>query len=201
MRYKTLRFGGCYHFYHFGNPREAIFRWEEDYYSFLDMFRKYLYPVVWLYAYCLLPTHFHLLLRVKEKRKIDYVYSNPEMVTTQFSNLFGAYTKHINQRYHRSGSLFDGGSPRELPRKKQLICDLIVYIHLNPQIFGVVSDFRHWPFSSCYAYLRQDRRSMIAKEILLDPQSYKRILKLQGTPRLCVMDWEGGPDYKKDAGS
>jgi hypothetical protein len=196
-----LSYGSCYHFYQSGNPKEAIFCLEEDYYSFLEMFRKYVHPIVFLYAYCLLPTHFHLLLRVKEKPTIDYVYSNQEMLGAQFSNLFLAYTKHINQRYQRSGNLFNGGSPREVPRKKQLLCDLVVYIHLNPQIYGIVSDFRHWPFSSCYAYLRQDRRSMIAKELLLDSVSYQRILELQLAPRLQVMDWDGGLDYLKNLGS
>ena len=94
----------------------------------------------------------------------------------------------------RTGVLFNG-STREIPWNKDLICDLVVYIHQNPQIHGIVTDFRYWPFSSCYAYLRQDRRSMIAKELLLDPVWYRRIVQEQKVPRLRVRDWE------EDAGS
>ena len=194
MTQENLDFGCCYHLYHSGNPQEAIFRLEEDYYSFLELFRKYVRPIVNLYAYCLLPTHFHLLLRIKDKKEIEYVYSNNGMLWVQFSNLFSSYTKKFNQRYQRTGYLFNG-SAREIPRNKELICDLVVYIHQNPQIHGMVTDFRYWPFSSCYAYLRQDRRSMIAKELLLDPVLYRRIVQEQNVPRLRVRDWE------EDAGS
>jgi REP element-mobilizing transposase RayT len=194
MTQENLGFGCCYHLYHAGNPREAIFRLEEDYYSFLELFRKYVWPIANLYAYCLLPTHFHLLLRIKDKKEIEYVYSNNGMLSVQFSNLFGSYTKHINQRYQRTGVLFNG-SAREIPRNKDLICDLVVYIHQNPQLYGLVTDFRYWPFSSCFAYLRQDRRSMIAKELLLDPVCHQRIIKMQNTPRMRVRDWEEDAGY------
>lgn len=201
MTQERLSFGSCYHLYCVGNPQEAIFRLEEDYYNFLDLYRKYVNPIAYLYAYCLLPTHFHILLRVKDKKKIEYVYSESGMLWGQFSNLFSAYTKYINRSYQRSGLLFNGRAAREIPRNKELICDLIVYIHQNPQIYGIISDFRYWPFSSCYAYLRQDRRSMIAKELLLDPVCHQRILHMQNTPRLQIME----PDvdfYKKgDGGS
>lgn len=200
MSATNLRFGCCYHCYHSGNPAEAIFRLEGDYHAFLELFQKYVNPIVHLYGYCLLPTHFHLLLRIKDHQKISYVYPDQQMLAAQFKNLFRAYTTTINKKYDRSGSLFKAGPPREVPRDKKLICDLVAYIHLNPQIYGVVSDFRYWPFSSCYAYLCQDRRSMIAKELLLDPECHHRILTLQQTPRQRVMDWEGGQSGE-DAGT
>jgi REP element-mobilizing transposase RayT len=174
-----LQYGCCYHLYYSGDPKEAIFRLEEDYYVFLDLLRKYTGYITNLFAYCLLPSHFHLLLRIKEKVKIDYVYSTDEMLWVQFENLFGAYTRYINRSYQRSGSLIEGGSPREIPWENDLICDLVVYIHQNPQIHGIVSDFRYWPFSSCNAHLRQDRRSMIAKELLLNPDCHRKIIAMQ----------------------
>ena len=172
-------FGTCYHLYCAGNAREAIFRFEEDYYSFIKLFQKYLNSIAYLYAYCLLPTHFHLLFRIKEKKKIEYVYSERELLRLQFRYFFAAYEAYFNRTYQRSGFLFNGRTPRKIPRKMDLLCTLIVYIHQNPQIHGIVSDFRYWPFSSCYAYLRQDRRSLIAKEILLNPAYHKQILENQ----------------------
>ncbi len=195
MIQERLRFGCCYHLYYSGNPREAIFPLEKDYYSFLDLLRKYIRPIVNLYAYCLLPTHFHLLLRIKDKSKIEYVYSNESMLWGQFTNLFAAYTRYINHTYQRPGFLIEGWSVREIPRNNDLICDLVVYIHQNPQIHGIVSDYRIWPFSSCFAHLRQDRRSMIAKELLLDPGCHKRIIEMQSTYRM------RDPINQQDAGS
>jgi hypothetical protein len=187
----NLNFGCCYHLYCVGKPKEAIFRLEEDYYCFLDLYRKYVNPIVYLYAYCLLPTHFHLLLRIKDKQKIAYVYADNSMLWGQFENLFIAYEKYIGRTYQRSGFLFNGRTAREVPQEKDLICELVVYIHLNPQIFGIVADFRYWPFSSCYAYIRQDRRSLIAKEILLDPVCHQQIVEAQVLSQHQVSDWEG----------
>jgi hypothetical protein len=93
--------------------------------------------------------------------------------------LLAVYTKTINHACCRSGSLFMDGSTRKIPPGKDLVCKLIAYIHQNPQIHGVVSDFRLWPYSSCFAYLRQDRRSLIAKNLLLDPLYRRQIIKLQ----------------------
>lgn len=191
MTQERLSFGCCYHLYYSGNPQEAIFRLERDYYVFLDLYRKYVHPIANLYGYCLLPTHFHLLLRIKDKQKIVYVYSEREMLWGQFEGLFKAYKRHTDQAYQRRGFSFNKGVVRLVPRKKELICDLIVYLHQNPQIHGIVSDYRYWPFSSFYAYCRRDRRSMIAKEILLDPACQSRIVDTKNTSRLRVMDCGG----------
>lgn len=198
MTQEKLHFGNCYHLYYSGNPKQALFRLEEDYYSFLDIVRKYVSPIVYLYAYCLLPTHFHLLLRIKEKKAIEYVYSNSTMLWGQFVNMLGAYRKYIQDSYQRAGGLIDGGMIREIPRNKELLCDLVVYIHQNPQIHGIVSDFRYWPFSSCQAHVRQDRRSMIAKELLLDPGAHKRIVQVQDEG---VSRRVGDGIIRQDAGS
>ncbi len=62
MDQARLDFGLFYH--NRGNNRGPIFTEERNYYYFLDLMRKYLLPILDLYAYCLLPNHFHLLIRV-----------------------------------------------------------------------------------------------------------------------------------------
>lgn len=56
---------GVYHVYNQGNNREPIFFQERNYRFFLDKMRKHLLPHVDLLAYCLMPNHFHWLVRVK----------------------------------------------------------------------------------------------------------------------------------------
>ncbi|MCK6695065.1 MAG: hypothetical protein L6Q97_23575 [Thermoanaerobaculia bacterium] len=57
--------GAIYHIYNRGNNRETIFYTDENYRYFLGKYAKYLTPVLDTYAYCLLPNHFHLAVRVK----------------------------------------------------------------------------------------------------------------------------------------
>ncbi|MFL7813413.1 MAG: transposase [Anaerolineales bacterium] len=190
MSVTELSFGTCYHLYQAGNHRRALFREDVDYHLFLDLYRKYLRPIVDLYAYCLLPTHLHLLFRVKERKQIEYVYPEAGMLSWQLKTLFAVYTKSIDHSCSRTGGLFIKSSARRIPTTRDLVCQLIAYIHQNPQIHGVVSDFRIWPFSSCFAYLRQDRRSMIAKDLLLDPSYQHRIIKLQESSCVREANWD-----------
>lgn len=46
---------------------ENIFREDENYRFFLKQYAKYLGDVVYTYAYCLMPNHFHLLVGVKSE--------------------------------------------------------------------------------------------------------------------------------------
>jgi hypothetical protein len=53
-----------FHVYNHGNGDDLIFRENENYLFFLERFRVYITPVADIYAYCLMPNHFHFLLRV-----------------------------------------------------------------------------------------------------------------------------------------
>ena len=54
-----------YHFYNRGNNRQAVFFERDNYLYFLRGVQKYLREQVDVLAYCLMPTHYHILGRVK----------------------------------------------------------------------------------------------------------------------------------------
>lgn len=56
-----------YHVYNHGNGNELIFRESENYRFFLKQFKIYISHIAWIYAYCLMPNHFHFLLRIKSE--------------------------------------------------------------------------------------------------------------------------------------
>jgi REP element-mobilizing transposase RayT len=73
-------------------------------------------------------------------------------IIQQFSNFFNGYTKAINKRYQRYGSLF---APRF--RRLEVTSDdyarrLIRYIHANPVHHGFCKDIGEWPYSSWAHY-------------------------------------------------
>ena len=57
--------GEHYRFYNRGHNREPIFYERENYLFFLRRAGEYLSPVLDIVAYCLMPTHCHLLASVK----------------------------------------------------------------------------------------------------------------------------------------
>ena len=148
-----LQFGETYHIYNRGNNRERLFFEAENYRYFLTLYAKYIEPVAETYAYCLLGNHFHLLVRIKteveqgqepqedQTRRVFETLrvSDPAEVSEhrvlqpsqQFSNLFNAYTKAINKRYQRSGSLFEHPFERIRVHSDAYFQQLVIYIHQN----------------------------------------------------------------------
>ncbi len=55
-----------YHIYNRGNNRQRIFFQPANYQYFMQGINKYLLPLMDIVAFCLMPTHYHLLIRIKE---------------------------------------------------------------------------------------------------------------------------------------
>jgi putative transposase len=73
-------------------------------------------------AYCLMPNHFHILLREKEDGG----------VSAFMQKLSTAYTMYFNKRNNRTGALFQGTFKAEHVDNDRYMQYLIAYIHLNP---------------------------------------------------------------------
>lgn len=73
-------------------------------------------------AYCLMPNHFHILLREKREGGVSLFM---QKLTT-------AYTMYFNTRHERAGNLFQGVFKAKHADNDQYLKYLIAYIHLNP---------------------------------------------------------------------
>src|SRR5207244_464474 len=68
--------GGLYHIITRGNNRRKIFRSHDDYLKFTSLLQQQKNKLpFYLYAYCLMPNHFHLLIEMKDDRQPDYAES------------------------------------------------------------------------------------------------------------------------------
>ncbi len=56
-----------YHIFNHANGFENIFRHEANYYFFLEKYWKYIGPIAETYAWCLMPNHFHLVVRIRKR--------------------------------------------------------------------------------------------------------------------------------------
>lgn len=59
-----------YHIFNRGNGGQWIFYQERNYGYFLEKYKKYMLDYWDTYAYCLLPNHFHLMIKVKSEAVI-----------------------------------------------------------------------------------------------------------------------------------
>ena len=105
----------CYHIYNHANGEDNLFRERENYRFFLQQYEKHITPVADTLAYCLMPNHFHLLVRIKDAEALLQTFPKFEtleklaasnIISKQFANLFSSYTQAFNKKYDRKGSLF-----------------------------------------------------------------------------------------------
>lgn len=167
-----------YHVWTHANGSDNLFRNEENYTYFLDRYSYHVHPVADTFAYCLMPNHLHLMIRVRgEKEVLEYLRVKKEdptlqgfetlggfskVISQQFSNLFNGYTQAFNNKYERMGSLFKPNFERKCVDNRKYFKHLIAYIHNNPIHHGFVKDYNDWLYSSWFAYLF-DKRTKIKK--------------------------------------
>jgi putative transposase len=138
-----------YHIFNRGINGSDLFREHDNYAHFLRLYEKYLSPVADTYAWCLMRNHFHLLLKVREEKEMNPVNNNNRnRVSQAFSNLFNAYTKAVNKRYGRTGSLFEKNFHRIEVSTEPYLRSLVVYIHNNPVHHGFCDYLWDYPWSS-----------------------------------------------------
>jgi putative transposase len=145
--------GEHYHFYNRGHNRERIFYEHDNYLFFLRRLREYLVPVLDVVAYCLMPTHYHLLVGVKQSPDVAGGLGVSAGISRAMQRLSVSYTKGMNKRYERVGSLFQGAYRRKRVGEDAYLVHLSRYVHLNPVMDGLVERPEDWEFSSYQEYM------------------------------------------------
>jgi putative transposase len=158
---------GHYHLYNHAVGKENLFSTDSDYAHYLEGLKKYILPVADVLSYCLMPNHFHLVLRMKSeteiklhlqslsRRPIDFdelMKTNRYIVTDKisqvFSNFFNAYAKHYNALNSRTGTLFKRAFRRKEITDMKYLNKLICYVHQNPVEAGFAGHPKLWKYSS-----------------------------------------------------
>jgi len=165
-----------YHFYNRGNNRQAVFFERENYLYFLKNIKTYLHEHVDILAYCLMPTHYHMLVRVKPSQKTSEVLKTSEVSAREASKQvslamqkFGiSYTKAINKRFSRVGALFQGQFQGKPIATYSHLLKLCIYIHANPVKDGLVFLPEEWEFSNYLEWLNLREGTLVDREFIAE---------------------------------
>ncbi len=65
-----------YHIFNHANGFENVFREKENYRFFLEKYQQHISPIAETYAYCLMPNHFHLVIRIRKREVIETLIAN-----------------------------------------------------------------------------------------------------------------------------
>jgi len=154
--------GNYYHIFNRGNDHVRIFYSKENYRYFLNKYFLLLEDHIDTYCYCLLPNHFHLLVRVKESNDEKFHLK----VSHQFRRLFQSYALSINKQEGRDGSLFRKYFRRIHIRDMNYLRRLVFYIHFNPQKHQLIQNFRYYPHSSYNLVINQSGENIRSTDVI-----------------------------------
>lgn len=145
-----------YHVFNRGINKQVIFKDESDYRFFLKRLKdgkeKYRFSI---YAYCLMPNHFHLSIRT---RKIS--------VSKIMSSLATSYAMYFNRKYNHFGSVFQNRFKSILIEHDAYFIQLSQYIYLNPLKAGFVTDPILYKFSSIREALGKESLFILDSDIV-----------------------------------
>jgi putative transposase len=143
--------GLLYHVMARGNDGQTIFPKESDYEAFLQGLAaaRQRYPF-YLYAYVLMPNHFHLLLEVQQSPTARVLQS-----------VLTGYARRFNRTHRHRGHLFQGRYKAIVCDRESYLLELVRYIHLNPVRARMVKRPGDWPWSGHGEYLGKNKRGLI----------------------------------------
>jgi putative transposase len=152
--------GFTYHIYNRGINYQDVFFMRSDYLLFLEKLRLYLIDYADIFAFALLPNHYHLLLRVIDEPR-ESTFSK------QYAKFILSYTNLINRRDDRTGNLFLSYFRRIQVMNEDYLRKLVFYINHNPVKHGITDDFRNYEFGS-YKILVSDAQTSLKRNEVLE---------------------------------
>lgn len=180
-----------YHVYNRGSTGGDIFRRGDDYQRFLETVSFYRFRqlpfrlskmlilsekkrkkaldalvlkddcLIEIYCFCLMPNHFHILLKQRTENGIS-------KFVAQLQN---SYTRFFNTKRHGMGYLFQGSfKAKRIVSEEQLI-HLSRYVHLNPYsafLVKSVDELSQYNYSSFSDYMNKKRFDFVNKKYIID---------------------------------
>lgn len=183
-----------YHIYNRGVEKRQVFMIDRDYERFIQTLYYYQFSgpkprfstrgrfrsntfnknpkIVEIICYCLMPNHFHLLLKQLGDNGIQEF----------LSKVINSYTKYFNTKHKRVGPLFQGQFKAVAIESDEQLLHLSRYIHLNPFVAEITKDWQNYPYSSITEFISNETSMCSINEILAffkNPEKYKSFVSDQ----------------------
>ncbi|MEM7125623.1 MAG: transposase [Chloroflexota bacterium] len=151
------RLGRFYHIYNRGAGKQSIFYEDRDYLDLIALMKKIAGACqISVIAYCLLPNHYHWLVRQNSDIEAGVM---PKRV-------FGSYVQTFNHRYTRTGTLFEGRVKIVPIDDEEYIRHLCRYIHTNPVKHAIALSPDLWPYSNYLDWIGQREGKLIDRAFI-----------------------------------
>lgn len=151
--------GQYYHIYNRGAGKAKIFFNDGNYQYLLRLVKEYYQKHgATVIAYCLIPNHYHFLLR----QEAD------EPLSKFIGVLFNAYVQALNLQQGRTGTLFEGRFKHKCVDQWEYLMLLCRYIHLNPVKAKLVVRPEDWAYSNYREWIGLRDGALVDKVFVQD---------------------------------
>ncbi len=149
--------GNAYHLYNRGLNKADIFTGADNYRFLLGKVKRLLKEIpATVIAYCLMPNHYHFVMR-----------QEGETPLSQFiGRLFQSYTQAYNRQQKRTGPLFAGRFRCVHVDSEEYLLHLCRYVHLNPVAAGLVARPEDWPFSNYLEWIGRREGTLVDRALI-----------------------------------
>ena len=157
-RNKIVSSGEIYHITQRAPGREMLFIEDSDYFNMLSLLKDWVKEFnLTVFSFCLMPNHYHFLLRIKEPNLSSAMHS-----------LNTSYGMRFNKKYQRKGHVFCGVYRASMCLDDVHLIASSIYIHLNPQKAAMVKDCLDYRWSSVNLYINPEIKSFIENRFILE---------------------------------
>ncbi len=151
--------GNYYHIYNRGAHRLPIVREAANYQFIIKLMKQYVSELgVTVIAYCLMPNHYHWLVRQDGELRAGLLAQR----------VFNSYSKAFNKRYGHSGTLFEGPYQPILVDKDSYLRHLCIYIHSQPVNDGITPFLDQWPWSNYHEWMGKREGALLDHDFIAD---------------------------------
>jgi REP element-mobilizing transposase RayT len=151
-----------YHIFNRANNNELIFKEHEDFQLFLTKLGELVTDKIDIYCFCLMPNHFHMLI----KPKYDVKRKGEGSFIESLKKLFQMHVQYFNKKYQRKGSLFYKSYRRIEIKDESYLKYLVFYIHYNAQKANLVPHYYDYQYSS-YRFFLNNKETKLRKDVVL----------------------------------
>jgi REP element-mobilizing transposase RayT len=179
--WQKFEYENYYHVYNKSVSGVKLFKEDEDYNSFLIKFNKYLGSYINVYAYVLMPNHFHFLVKVKDEQTIksvakiektkrsdelikDELHIN-DFIADQFKRWLSSYCISYKNKYGHVGSVLMNRFKRIESGSLEKNIYWLAYIHHNPIHHHYCQTYIEWRYSSYNSFIIQKSTKICKEEV------------------------------------
>ena len=156
-----------FHVYNRGVNGQIIFTSDDNFRFLLRRMSEYSTQLnIAVIAYCLMPTHYHLLIEAESR----------ERASLFIQKLFNSYSQAFNQQQNRTGTLFEGRAKFKIIETDEYALQLCSYIHLNPVKAGLTKKPEQWKYSNYLGWIDQktDNQVNLVLRFFDNPEEYEK---------------------------